>query len=680
MLRKGKGEATTHMSLRQILLLSAETLVPILLYVFLLASSKAKYGLDRILGWDSLAYAFSAQESLAQGLLWTVKFWGHLNVYAMVLAALSFSIDNISILTNVLPIVLVALLALATARLARKITNETTALLAILLTITSMATFRLFVDLHRALLAFVAVTFLVAMDSPRTLSKARLGRHGLASLALLFIVAFSEFEIYLAYIAASVVRMALLRERVKDGAVSIGWSLTPGALFLLTASAWQISTSLLDLSFRAPIKPLTLEITLLYLSTVVMLPFLLLGFVRLLGNWKSRGEGVSTLLLSWVVTLVLILLIFGVILEKISTFRALILMHSPLLVAYGVQYTAREIPLLLRKAAKALPSAPIPSITAPMQTSGAVFAITATALIAVSGIGLYENTDRFLVPIISEDLHSRLIQSSRFVVDRGWPEPLYLVSNQSLIEFLPPIRFELGLLNGPTFFYYGDMNLLPWMVPPDLVDPGATETLLESRVLSREHKLVTDWLDSGSLGLLSHPIIVLSPELFPRTLPSSFQQFRVDEGIYVIPPDSLSLQTFLNWEIIAEEDSYDLGEALAVSREWSETGRVVEIYTEGGYEISFPHYFPATGSYTISVHLFDFPKADYNTTIPLSPLELLIGDEVIDTLVYGRNEVMWWNVSLDISSGFDLITLRAARDDLPFRLSLDVIVVAVDTN
>ncbi|MCJ2519441.1 MAG: hypothetical protein LN412_00635, partial [Candidatus Thermoplasmatota archaeon] len=225
---------------------------------------------------------------------------------------------------------------------------------------------------------------------------------------------------------------------------------------------------------------------------------------------------------------------------------------------------------------------------------------------------------------------------------------------------------------------YGDMNLLPWMVPPDLVDPGATETLLESRVLSREHTLVTDWLDSDSLGLLSHPIIVLSPELFPRTLPSSFQQFRVDEGLYVIPPDSLSLQTFLNWEIIAEEDSYDLGEALAVSREWSETGRVVEIYTEGGYEISFPHYFPLNASYTLSVRLFDFPAVDYASNIPLSPLELVIGDEVVSTLVYSDNEVLSWNTTVDLGPGFEVISIREADDMLPFRLSLDVLTVTVN--
>ena len=49
---------------------------------------------------------------------------------------------------------------------------------------------------------------------------------------------------------------------------------------------------------------------------------------------------------------------------------------------------------------------------------------------------------------------------------------------------------------------------------------------------------------------------------------------------------------------------------------------------------------------------------------------------VIDTLTYGTSQVMWWNVTVQMNGGLRIITLRTGTNDLPFRLSLDMIVVA----
>ncbi|MFQ5884528.1 MAG: hypothetical protein ACE5IO_05445 [Thermoplasmata archaeon] len=374
----------------------------------------------------------------------------------------------------------------------------------------------------------------------------------------------------------------------------------------------------------------------------------------------------------------LIFLLLGIIYRRISPFRALILMHSPVLVALGAEFSVKGFMKLMRIASGALPENHLPRITIPDQTRNVTFALVATSLVLVSSIGFYHNADTFLRPIVPEELYARLVQSSKFIEGRDWPEPLYLVTNESQIGILPPTRFELGLLNGPTFLYYGDINFLPWTVSPGLINPKAMESDIKSHFLNQEYTVMTRWLNPKMLDLLQHPIAIVYPELFSRTLPSSFQRFLVDEGLYVIPPNSLSLETFLEWEILAEEDSYDLGKSIIVKRDWSSGGKVVEIYTKRGYEISFPHYYPVTSSYTLSIHLFDFPKTDYSNATPLSPLELVIDDQVISTLVYGRNEVVWWNVTLDMTSGVEVITLRAASDELPFRLSLDIIVVTAE--
>ena len=183
-------------------------LLAVLLYVYLLNEARLEFGAGRILGWDTLVYAFSAQETLIQGMGWLIDYWGHPNAYVVTLAGAVALAGDVTIPPNYVPLVLIGGLSLASGYLANKIGGIGAAVLAVGLTATSFATLRMFVDLHRALLAFTLVTVLIGLGSFRGLSAIRLGRAGMLSLALLFIVVFSEFEIYLAFLATIILTAA----------------------------------------------------------------------------------------------------------------------------------------------------------------------------------------------------------------------------------------------------------------------------------------------------------------------------------------------------------------------------------------------------------------------------------------------------------------------------------------
>ncbi len=661
--------------------LAAVLLVGVVYAAFVLAG-KAQSGLERILGWDSLVYVYSAQQVTTEGIGWLFRFlsqpdsWGHPNAYVLILSALVFVYPADSVSVHILPLIMVLLLSLTAGLVAAKISNKSVAVVAILLTGLSMATFRHFVDLHRGLFAFTLITLLIALDSPKALSKLRLNKIGLAAIILMFVVAFSEFEIYLVFFAATVVTLVLRREWNIGGAAAILWSAVPGAAFALTPVPWQMMGNLLTPGTGVLLEDIGLDIYLIYLSSIASVPFAVAGFLFLMKDLRSRPQGLSPLLFSWSGILLVLLVTLGLILREIPPYRALILLHAPLLVALGAYGMVRVFVKAVNRSSGKLPGDHFSNLRVPKRSAQVAFALLSASLITLSAIGLHQNAARFWKPVVSDDIYERLAVSAAYV-DEAWGEPIYLVLNRTVINILTPLRFEVAILNGPAYVYYGDINFLPWFVPWDDVETSLRDLPREAHFLRQEQRELIGALDPRPLSLLSHPIIIIKPELFDRELPSDFEAFRVENGIYVIPPDSLSLDTFLSWEILAGEDAFDLGEAYLVERDWSRSPHVVEIYTTDGYQISFPYYFPVSGRYEISVHLFDFPATDLNTTVPLSPLELMIDDATVNTLFYSAQQVIWWNTTVHVQAGFDVVTLRAASETSPFRLSLDTVWIAV---
>ncbi len=648
------------------------------LYYHILSIARLEFGSARILGWDSLKYALMGQEVLSQGIPYMLAQWHHPNVYGLLLAGASGIVPTVETMTNVLPAGLVVLLSLSGAVIVGRIAGTHTGVVAGILTATSIGTLRLFSDLHRALFALLAVTILIAIDSAKVLSRTKLDhRTGLAVL-LLFLVAFSEFEIYLLYLLATVFALALRKERWLGWGLTILWSIIPGILFALTPSPAQILGNLAFVVERDLARQLTLD-SLLFLVPIFTIPFSIFGAAFLLRETFLKRDSTGTILLSWVLAVLSALLVLSFVVRAIPPWRALILLHLPLLVSFGMRYMFVWLAGLTHKTSRNLPPGHFAKIQLPDQTLHVGFALFATIMIVASGIIVIERSEFVLIPIVPDGLYDRLRQSSEHVRGNDWPEPIYLVLNRSTLLFLNPIRFELGLLNdNPTYLYNGDLNFLPWFAHPNRIFPPPHPFSAYSLNMAGQYYLLENALHPEPLGLLAHPIIIISPELFPRSLPSSFNQFHVGDGIFVIPPGSLTLERFLSWPILATEDHLGLGKAYRVPREWSYSTDVVEIYTREGYNISFPHFFPASGEYTISIHLFDFPSLDSVSGLPLTPVQLLIDGEVIDTLHYGRSEVVWWNVTYQSDPSLAYLSLRASETGMPFRLSLDQLVVTLN--
>ncbi len=653
--------------------------VALLFYSFLLVEAWREYGFNRILGWDSLFYAFSTQEVFRQGIPWFMAFWNHPNVYALLLAGVSAFIGDIGLATNLLPVAMVGLLALVSAILGTKLGgNWGVGILAALLTILSLSTFRMFVDLHRGLFAFLGITALLALDAPKAFTRANLGFRGLLSLGILFVVTFSEFEMYLVFALAGLLTLVLRREGLIKSLFSVGWIALPGTFMLLFPHPWQTLDAVLLVGGSGVAQQLTADAVLLYTFPVLLPPFAIIGLLVLIRLSLKNPGGITTPFLSWVIALLVLLWTLGIMYGMIPPFRALILLHLPILAALGVFHASMILVRMIQRASTSLPNGHFLRWQAPDQAGHVGFTLLATAMVVVSGIGLHEKANDLLYPVVPEGPYNRLAQGAEYIEENSWPEPLYLILNDRIIETMPPIRYELSLLHGqPVYLFYGDINFLPWLVEPNLLFPHAATERLKASILDDEYRKTRLRFDPQTV--LAHPIVVVRPELFEKSLPTSFHQYWVSDGFFVIPPYALSMSDFYSWEILAAEDYYQLGNTTVLQRDWARYEMVLETYVIGGYEISFPHFFPLEGNYSLALHLFSFPEKDYETTAPLSPLEIAIDGNVLATLVYGKNEVLWWNVTANyVTPGLKLITLRSTNPELPFRMSLDVIVVSAN--
>ncbi len=647
----------------------------ILIYTYLIVAARSQFAPGRILGWDTLVYLFSAEQTIVQGVGWLVNYWGHPNPYVLALSGFTILLGDLGQNINLTSIGLVAALSASAGYLTLRIGNPGAAFLAAGLTATSFATFRLSVDLHRALFAFILVTILLALEYRRSLSKAKLDGRGILALAVLILMAFSEFEIYLAFLAAAFL-VTILSKREHRWYFHLLWSLLPALLFALTPKFWGTLSSLTSAAPGLNVESLPPDLALLYLSTIAVVPFAVIGVVVLARSHESDAAGSDLMLLSWVAILLLILVVYSLGLNKIEIYRPLILIHVPILAAIGLERTVRALSEAVPRSEKMRIGGLLwKDLQKPVRR--VVFALLATSLLLLTGIQLIQNSDRFLRPVVEEELYERLVQSSGFLDTGDWPAPIYLVSNISRFQSLTAIRYQLGVLHGPSYFSYGDLNFVPWTVSPLRIGPDKSADHAQFVNVFYEFRQMKRGLDPGPLDAPAHPIIIIQPDLFDRSLPTEFERFHVDDGIYVIPPNALSIETFYVWELLPAEDSYGLGAAYLAERNWSLSPKVVEIYTRVGYQISFPYYFPVSGTYEIAVHLFDFPATDPNTTVPLSPLELMIDDVTVNTLFYSGQQVIWWNTTVDVQAGFDVVTLRAASETSPFRLSLDTVWIAV---
>ncbi len=121
------------------------------------------------------------------------------------------------------------------------------------------------------------------------------------------------------------------------------------------------------------------------------------------------------------------------------------------------------------------------------------------------------------------------------------------------IWFVSLCREYIGAELGEHFTYYGTIENLFRLVPTEPKFKDNPSLMKNEQFFSRffYNELLGNW--SGQtpymLGhasyitspeaLMSHPIVIITPEFYNENIPYYIRQFYVGEGIYIIPPNSL---------------------------------------------------------------------------------------------------------------------------------------------
>jgi len=174
-------------------------------------------------------------------------------------------------------------------------------------------------------------------------------------------------------------------------------------------------------------------------------------------------------------------------------------------------------------------------------------------LVASSVIASFQYFDVFLIPYIPVSGYQKLLTASAVLKNYGPSAPVVVYYGAPAIWHTSLYRNYFGAELGEHFSYYGSIENLFRLVPSEPIlkyDPSLMETERYFSTLYYK-ELIGNW--TGSIPtlyshrsyitsveiLMSHPIVIIAPELYNVEIPYYVRQFHIGEGIYIIPPNSL---------------------------------------------------------------------------------------------------------------------------------------------
>jgi hypothetical protein len=281
-------------------------------------------------------------------------------------------------------------------------------------------------------------------------------------------------------------------------------------------------------------------------GSVVIVGISLVGIAYAFVKWRRKNDALSLLIFIWSSLLMAIFAAAYVGLAGLQAefgVRALLLVPGYVLIPLGVFVFWVMVSRILQHGRLRVEKVNWKAIANGLTVTLVIAIVLISSLFAISESGTYFNT------YISATAYNKMVLASNYVAGKNLGVPVIVFDESAGYDSL--YRGYVGALMGEHFAYYGDINNLLQLkrTAPNSTDPYtySLEALLTRIYLDEITGNVSGPTEFGHssyitlpTALMSHPIILITPELYNGPLPGSLLPFYVGSGIYVVTPGGLA--------------------------------------------------------------------------------------------------------------------------------------------
>jgi len=475
------------------------------------------FGTDLLLGWDSPKYVWMAREVLSRGPLDSAGIIIHPHLYVLLLAFLGYVIGDVVVVERVLPLVFAALLVFAYARVTYGVTrNVHMAGLAALLTGLSINALRLYADLNRNLMA-LSLSFASFLPISTFINHEVIDRRSLLSKNYLFIIlaflviAGTQFETFFILALSTVLAGVLSRSWKKLVALTLAPAI-PAAV-VLGLFPGLLPRYLGEIGLFA--GKLTFDKVFLWSGgSYILFGFLIAGAAYVFYKAIRQRDILASMLFSWVAVIALMVFVItqGVLPLSVDyALRALLILPIPVFFALAAFASANLLKdVFFEIGVSSLTKRHAVTVSLKRVTVFGSALILLAGSLAVSS----QHYDDFLTPYIPKSSYDRISTAGWFLRTNGLSKPIVAFYGEESSWFVSLYNNYIGAEVGEHFSYNGDIS-------------GLLSSIEDRSGYYRE-------------SMETSPILVITPDLYNREVPYSVARFHIGQGIYVVPPNSVS--------------------------------------------------------------------------------------------------------------------------------------------
>jgi hypothetical protein len=499
--------------------------------VILLQSYKHQiFGTTLLLGYDSPAYVWLAKNVITKGPINMVHFWNYPNLYVQLLAFFGYLAGNVVVVERVLPLLFGALLIYANSKLVLGVAkNVRVAGLAAFLTAISLNVLKIVSDFHRNLMAFSLGSIVLLLVADLNDDKPFLNRRYLSLIPILIIIASTHFETFFVLSICLALYGCLIKNLKKLLMLGLACAI-PLAILISSFPVYF-------LEYVSKATPYTHELTLDEIvqwagGSWILFGFLIAGAIYLLHRTMRRDGKLAPLIFSWFLAVVLVIILIQLtrILPSFFSLRTLLLAPVPVLLALSIPTCDHFIKRVRSRRGRSSARH-----STPLYVRLSLFFL-ALCLIGGSALLVFQSSDYFLTPHISRSSYEKIIATRDFFVKNGLSKPVVVFRGDPPIRFVELYRNYLRMELGEHLAYYGDVENLFLLAPPEpriKYDVYLSER--ERHFLKAYYNELLVHVKSVET-LMSHPILLITPEFYKGEIPCYVKPFHIGEGIYIIPP------------------------------------------------------------------------------------------------------------------------------------------------
>lgn len=503
------------------------------------------FGTTLFLGYDPPAYIRLAKSVMIKGPIYMVRFWCYPHLYVQLLAFSGHLSGNIVAIERILPLLIGASLIYANIQLVFRVTKSVhIAGLAAFLTAISINVLKLLSDFHRNLMAFSLSSIILLLVADLDDDGSSLNKRYLSLIPILLVIASTHFETFFILSICLALYACLTKNPKKLLMLGLACAIPSAILISLFPTYF--------LGYTSGVIPYTHELTFNEVvqwagGSWILFGFFIVGAIYLLYKTTRRTDKMAPLLFSWLLAIFLVVISIQLthIVPTFFSLRTLLMAPVPILLALSIPACNHFIKRIRSKQEKSSAKH-----STPLYVKILLFFL-ALCLIEGSVLTVLRSCDYFLTPHISHSSYEKILATKGFFAKNGMSKPVVVFRGDPPIRFVELYRNYLGMELGEHFAYYGDIENLFLLAPSEpriKHDVYLSEreryflTVYYNELLGNHTETPALYPHESYIKdvetLMSHPILIITPEFYKEEIPLYIKSFHIGEGIYIIPPGS----------------------------------------------------------------------------------------------------------------------------------------------